>query len=65
MVPEFGPEERSVESRLRVYSSVLDEMTCAACAALAGLEFDPSTRDGPSIPNPACTHPLGCRCAWI
>lgn len=56
---------RTAESRVRVYSSMLDGKTCSACAALAGLEYAVSDPHAPIIPNPECTRPEGCRCSWI
>jgi hypothetical protein len=55
---QFGPEPK-------VYAAILDDDTCPACAAQAGLEFVSAGRGTPPIPNPACTHPRGCRCRWL
>ena len=48
-----------------VYGAMLDAQTCPECAALAGLEFTSRDPGCPQIPNPACTHPEGCRCGWL
>jgi hypothetical protein len=49
----------------RVYGAELDGTACPACVALAGLEYADGDRQAPAIPNPACTHPSGCRCGWL
>ncbi len=49
----------------RVYAAALEREPCPACAALAGLEYAPGDPAAPAIPNPACMHPLGCRCGWL
>jgi hypothetical protein len=65
-VPEETDSRSAVpESRARVYAARLDEDPCPACAAHAGLEYDGGDPAAPTIPNSACTHPGGCRCAWL
>ena len=49
----------------RVYAARLDGDTCPACAAHAGLEYPSGHPLAPVIPNASCTHPGGCRCAWL
>lgn len=49
----------------RIYAAALDETMCPACAARAGLEYPTGDPGMPAIPNPACTHPVGCRCQWL
>lgn len=49
----------------RVYSAQLDMAMCPACAAHAGIEYPSDGLLTPTIPNPSCTHPKGCRCTWL
>ena len=67
MPAENGPNAGGPESAAepQVYGAKLDEATCPTCAGLAGLEFTAADPKTPAIPNPACTHPLGCRCVWL
>jgi hypothetical protein len=64
-VSRLGSQDGERSLSPRVYAATLDAETCPACAALAGLEFFRADSGAPVIPNPACTHPLGCRCAWL
>jgi len=48
-----------------VYAAALDETTCPACAAQAGLEYPAELPAPAAIPNPDCTALGGCRCRWI
>jgi hypothetical protein len=67
MPSEDGLErtEPEVTPAPRVYAAALDGEPCSACAALAGLEYVADDPSAPEIPNPACTHPQGCRCGWL
>jgi hypothetical protein len=49
----------------RVYSAQLDDSMCPACAAHAGIEYPADGLLTPTIPNPSCMHPEGCRCTWL
>lgn len=60
-----SPWPADTTPRARVYAAQLDAEPCAVCAAHAGLEYAPEHPHAPSIPNPACTRPEGCRCAWL
>jgi hypothetical protein len=55
----------------QVYSPVMDEKTCDACAKWDGFQFlfPPELRSRHeqtiAIPNHACTSAEGCRCVWV
>ena len=51
--------------RSRIYSAQLDAAMCRVCAAHAGIEYPADGLLTPTIPNPSCTHPQGCRCTWL
>ncbi len=36
--------------------------SCPSCRALTGAVY--SLDEAPALPNPACTNPAGCRCAY-
>jgi hypothetical protein len=42
---------------VRIYAAQLDAEMCPACAAHAGIEYQPRRQPAPAIPNPACTSP--------
>ena len=65
MAPESGRSDALDHPKFRVYAATLDGETCAACAALAGLEYTPGDAQTPAIPNPGCTRERGCRCSWL
>jgi hypothetical protein len=60
-----GVNGPGIDSETRVYAAALEGAPCPACAAFAGLEYGAGDPTAPEIPNPACTHPRGCRCAWL
>jgi hypothetical protein len=37
--------------------------SCPACRKLSGRTFP--LNKAPELPNPSCTHPMGCRCTYI
>ena len=49
----------------RIYSAQLDAAMCPVCATHAGIEYPADGLHTPTIPNPSCTHPQGCRCTWL
>jgi len=60
-----GHEPPVTNRPVRVYGADLDGEPCQARAALAGFEYDSEDPKAPRIPNPDCTHPQGCHCAWL
>ena len=66
MTPENANQPGSAPSRpSRIYSARLDDTMCPICAAHAGIEYPTEGLTTPTIPNPSCTHPEGCRCTWL
>lgn len=55
---------RSGEIQFLVYSAVLDSGTCQPCGDVDGRTGD-TTKDLPSVPNPACDGGAQCRCVLI
>jgi hypothetical protein len=48
----------------KIYSAVMDDLTCISCAVRDGIELE---LDDQSlfVPNPDCTCEEGCRCCWV
>lgn len=46
-----------------MYDAIDDDRRCAACADLDGRIFPIDAV--PTLPNPACTSSMGCRCSTI
>ena len=63
--PPSPPPTDDESPTTRMYAGALDDEMCPACARYAGHEFQRDDPHAPSIPNPACSNPQGCRCRWL